>query len=82
MDSIIGAIFPVSALSAKRIFEEQKTVFLKFTKLNFSRNSKILFYVTKEKCIYGEATIVSVTKMSTLEAWKKQRESLSKSKRV
>lgn len=73
MSRIVGAIFPVTLLHSKRIFDDKKTVFVKFTKMNFSKNSKILFYVTNEKSLCGEATIESIRKMSPIEAWNKHK---------
>jgi hypothetical protein len=76
MNRIVGAIFPVTLVNSKRIFEEKKIVFIKFTKMNFSKNSKILFYITNEKYVCGEATIESVRKMSSSEAWDKHEKDL------
>ena len=73
MSRIVGAIFPVTLLNSKRIFDDKKTVFVKFTKMNFSKNSKILFYVNNEKSLCGEATIESIRKMPPIEAWDKHK---------
>jgi hypothetical protein len=72
MKQIIGAIYPVTTEQASNIFDKGKTVFVKFTKMtNLKPNSKIIFYVTKEKVLYGEATIRSANRMSPLEVWGK-----------
>jgi hypothetical protein len=72
MKLIIGAIYPVKAEQAHCIFDEGRTVFVKFTKMNdFKPNSKIIFYITKEKILCGEGTIKSIQRMSASDAWSK-----------
>ncbi|HSV49805.1 MAG TPA: DUF365 domain-containing protein [Candidatus Acidoferrales bacterium] len=70
--SPIGAVFPISATHAKRIFEDKKIVFVKFTGMsNFKAGSKIVFYVTKEKALLGEGTVRMIQRVSPTEAWDK-----------
>jgi len=50
MNSIVGAVFPISAGHASRIFDEGRTVFAKYTNMtNFDKKSKIVFYITKKR---------------------------------
>ena len=73
----IGAIFPISASHAERFFEEKKTVFVKFTGMSlFKAGSKIVFYVTKEKSLFGEGTVKTIQKMSPSEVWNKYNKDL------
>jgi hypothetical protein len=60
MSSIAGAIFPVSLPHAKRILQENKNVFVKYTKYRLCKNMKVIFYVSKEKKLIGEGRIDKV----------------------
>jgi hypothetical protein len=63
----IGAVFPINSSQASRFFDEGRRVFVKFTNMsNFKTNSKIVFYVTKEKVLVGEGTIKTVQRMLNL----------------
>jgi hypothetical protein len=71
----IGAVFPINSSQASRFFDEGRRVFVKFTNMsNFKTNSKVVFYVTKEKVLVGEGTIKIVQRMLTSEAWGKYNE--------
>jgi len=66
-DKTIGAVFPINSSQASRFFDEGRRVFVKFTNMsNFKTNSKIVFYVTKEKVLVGEGTIKTVQRMPHL----------------
>jgi len=70
MESIVGAIFPVSLIQAKRILEEDKRVFGKYTKFNrLKENDKLIFYVSGEKKLAGEAVIEKITCLTPTAAW-------------
>jgi hypothetical protein len=70
--NMIGAVFPINSSQASRFFDEGRRVFVKFTNMsNFKINSRIVFYVTKEKMLVGEGTIKEVQRMPTSEAWGK-----------
>ena len=75
--SVVDAIFPISAQHAKKIFDDKKDVFVKYT--NFSkltRNSKIIFYVSGEKLLFGEAKIEKVISLEPNAVWAKFSERL------
>jgi hypothetical protein len=66
----VGAVFPVAAKQASRIFDEGRTVFVKFTNMtDLKANSKIVFYVTREMRLLGEGTIESIHKIAPSKAW-------------
>lgn len=68
--NIIGAIFPISIEHAKRLFDEKRNVFVKYTIMNkLEKNSKIIFYVSKEKVLMGEGTIEKIEKLQPEVAW-------------
>lgn len=65
-----GAIFPISSEHVARLLDEGKDVFVKFTKLKRLENdSKIIFYVSGEKLLAGEGTIVNVESLDPKTAW-------------
>lgn len=77
MQYIIGAIFAVSAEHASRIFNEDRTVFVKYTNMNkLKKNSIIIFYVSKEKKLIGEGLVKNVEKMTPEDAWSKHSSNL------
>lgn len=70
MTSIVGGIFPISSKHANRIFDEGRTIFAKYTKFKqLKKNSKIIFYISKEKRLFGEGTIESVEGLDPKTAW-------------
>lgn len=70
MDAIIGAVFPISHAQAVKIFQEGKQAFAKYTKFGkLETNSKIIFYVSKEKKFVGEAVIDKIRCLSPEDAW-------------
>lgn len=70
MTSIVGAIFPISSKHANRIFDEGRNIFAKYTKFKeLKKNSKIIFYVSKERRLFGEGTINTIEKLDPKTAW-------------
>lgn len=70
MKSVLGAIFPISSENAVPIFDGGRRVFVKYTKFGkLSKDSKLVFYVSKEKRLIGEGTIERVEKANSKIAW-------------
>lgn len=73
MQEIVGFVFPIRSHHANSIFEKGKDVFLKFTGRlkELHAGSKVIFHVSIEKLLVGEATIKSIERMMPEEVWKK-----------
>jgi len=73
LEEILGFVFPIRLSHAKSIFEEGKEVFVKFGgRLNkLQAGAKVIFHVSGEKLLIGEATIKSIERTTPDEAWKK-----------
>ena len=70
MSSIVGAIFPISIEHANRIFDGGRTIFVKFTTFSkLEKGCKIIFYISREKKILGEAVIKKIEKLNPRIAW-------------
>lgn len=70
MRNVLMAIFPVSSKNASSLFDQKRSVFVKFTKfVKLERGSRIVFYVSKEKKLVGEGTIVKVENLDPENAW-------------
>ena len=70
MKSILGAIFPISSENAISIFDKGRKVFVKYTKFGkLYKDSKLVFYVSKEKKLIGEGTVERVEKANSKIAW-------------
>jgi hypothetical protein len=70
MESVVGAVFPVSPGHAVRIFDKRRTVFVKYTNLTkLARNSRIVFYLSKEKRLIGEGIIEKTEKANPENVW-------------
>ena len=70
MRSILGAIFPISSENVNSLFDQKRSVFVKFTKMvKLDKGSKIVFYVSKEKKLVGEGIIAKVEKTNPEVAW-------------
>jgi len=70
MNTIIGAIFPVSMEHSNRIFKQSEVAFVKYSKFRkLERNLKIIFYVSKEKILSGEGTIEKIETLDPEIAW-------------
>jgi len=66
---IVGAIFPVRRKHISSLFSRDRDIFLKFTKLSLERGSTIVFYVSGEKLLIGEAKVGDVKNLSPSAAW-------------
>ena len=66
---IIGAIFPVLREHISNLFGHDRDVFVKFTKLNLKNGSTIVFYVSREKLLIGEAEVRHVERLNPNIAW-------------
>ena len=75
LNKIVGAIYPIPLQFANRIFEKQKTVFVKYISGQTSAlasKHKILFYASQgQKEIVGEAKIKELHFLTPTEAWEK-----------
>jgi len=70
MKSKLNAIFPITSENVTPLFDERKTAFVKYTKFRkLEKGSKIVFYVSKEKKLIGEGTIVKVETTNPKIAW-------------
>ena len=70
MTSIVGGVFPISYQHVLRIFDDGRTVFVKYSTFKkLKKNSKIIFYVSKEKRLFGDGTIGSIERMDPETAW-------------
>lgn len=66
---VIGAIFPVLRQHVSNLFGRDRDVFAKFTRLNVKNGSTIVFYVSHEKMLIGEAKASHVEKLNPEVAW-------------
>lgn len=70
VDTIIGAIFPISKFHANRFLKGKKTIFVKFTRFRqLKKGSKIIFYVSGEKLLTGEGTVENIEVLDAVTAW-------------
>jgi len=74
MESVIGAVFSISPEHAVRIFDEGRTVFVKYTNFKrLDRNSRIVFFLSKEKRLVGEGIIEKTEKANPEDVWARYR---------
>lgn len=66
---VIGAIFPVSSEHVSNLFRYNRDVFVKFTILNLESGSTIVFYVSGEKLLIGEAKVDHIERLNPDIAW-------------
>ena len=66
---IIGAIFPVLRRQVSNLFGSNRDVFVKFTRLNLETGAIIVFYVSGEKLLIGEAKVSHVERLNPDVAW-------------
>jgi len=64
----IGAIFPVLPEHVSGLFDK-RDVFVKFTKLKIEKGSTIVFYVSGEKLLAGEAKVSHTERLNPDFAW-------------
>ncbi|MEM2130323.1 MAG: DUF365 domain-containing protein [Candidatus Bathyarchaeia archaeon] len=71
INTIIGAIFPISKFHINRFLKDKKTIFVKFTRFRrLEKGSKIIFYASGEKLLIGEGTIENIEVLDVKTAWK------------
>lgn len=70
---MIGAIFPILREHVSNLFGGDRDVFVKFTKLNLDRSSLIVFYVSREKLLFGEAKVGHIERLNPDAAWSRYR---------
>ena len=71
---IIGAIFPVLREHVSNLFGRDRGVFVKFTKLNLEIGSTIVFYVSREKLLVGEAKVDHIERLNPEVAWSRYKD--------
>lgn len=71
---IIGAIFPVLREHVSNLFSRDRNVFVKFTKLNLESGSVIVFYVSHEKMLIGEAKVGNIERLNPDAAWSRYKD--------
>lgn len=67
--TIVGAIFPILREHILNLFERHRDVFVKFTKLTLKGGSIIVFYVSGQKVLIGEAKAHRVQRSTPHLAW-------------
>lgn len=66
----ISAVFPILSENVSSLFDQKRSCFVKFTRfVRLKKGSRIVFYLSKEKKLVGEGTIVKVEKMDPEIAW-------------
>ena len=73
---ITGAVFPLSSAQISNLFSCNRDVFAKFTKLNLERGSKIVFYISRQKMLAGEARVEKIEKLTPDVAWSRYKNRL------
>jgi hypothetical protein len=67
--SVIGAIFPILRKHVPALFSSCKGAFAKFTSFTLEPDSILVFYVSREKLLIGQARIRRVEKLEPRLAW-------------
>ena len=65
----VGAIFPIRPKHLLNIFERNRDVFVKFTKMKLEKGMALIFYVSEKKILIGQAKIKKVEKLYPDVAW-------------
>ena len=73
-DKIIGAIFPVLRKHVSNLFGGDRDVFVKFTKLKLRNGSVIVFYISGEKLLSGEAKVRHIERLNPDVAWSRYKD--------
>lgn len=74
-EEVVGAIFPILPEHVPNLFDKNRDVFVKFTKLTGLKNgSVIVFYVSREKTLIGEGKIREVEKLDPETTWSRYKE--------
>lgn len=71
---IVGAIFPILREHVSNLFGHNRDVFVKFTKLNLKSDCTIVFYVSHEKLLVGEAKVGRIERLSPNVAWSRYKD--------
>ena len=71
---IIGVIFPVLREHVSNLFGRNRDVFVKFTRLNLDNVSRIVFYVSGEKLLIGEAKVGQIARLNPDVAWSRYKD--------
>ena len=74
LTKIIGAIFPVLREHVSNLFGRNRDVFVKFTRLNLDSGSTIVFYVSGEKLLIGEARVGHIERLNPDVAWSRYKD--------
>jgi len=71
LEKTIGYVFPIRPLHSRAIFERRKDVFVKFggRLKKLQKGKKVIFHVSGEKLLIGEAIIKSIERMTPEEVW-------------
>ena len=70
----IGAIFPVLRRHVSNLFCRDRDVFVKFTKWRLESGSRIVFYVSREKLLIGEARVRHIERLNPDVAWSRYKD--------
>jgi len=66
----IGVVYPILPQHVDRMFDEEKDVFVKFSRFkNLTEGSIIVFHVSKKKMFAGEGVIKKIEQLQPNEAW-------------
>ena len=69
-NEIVGAIFPILPKHVPKLFDHNRDIFVKFTKLTKLRTgSTIVFYVSREKLLVGDGEIENIEKLNPDVVW-------------
>jgi len=66
---IAGAIFPILRKHILNLFGQDRNVFAKFTRLNLENEATIVFYVSGEGLLIGEAKVNHIERLDPDAAW-------------
>lgn len=68
-----AVIFPIIPSHVSRFFDEERDIFVKFTKMKLKKGMLLIFYVSKEMVLAGEAKITKVEQLYPDVAWESYR---------
>ena len=71
---IIGAVFPLLREHVSSLFGRDRDVFVKFTLLNLKKGYTIVFYVSGEKLLIGEAKVKHIERLDPDIAWSRYKD--------
>lgn len=67
-------IFPIRPGHVSRFFDGKRNVFVKFTKMKLKKGMLLVFYVSREMVLAGEAKIAKVERLHPNVAWDSYRD--------